>query len=138
MLTLLGVEIAVNLAFPRFHGKTIPRVRSIMEDHALRLYIRAKLENGHLLPYENVSRVWGGPGNGEPCNGCEETVTKPQLGMEGVTIKGDTVHFHVKCFYVWAAERDLSGSHQPRRATDIFSFPAPSHAPPAGTPIAGP
>jgi hypothetical protein len=111
-----------------------------MEDHALRLYIRAKLENRHLLPYENVPQVWGGPGNGGTCNGCEEIVTKPQLGMEGVTIKGDTVQFHVKCFYVWVAERDLSGSHQPRRATDIrtFSFPAPSHAPPSGAPVAGP
>ena len=111
-----------------------------MEDHALRLYIRAKLENGHLLPYENVPEFWGGPGNGGTCNGCEEIVTKSQLRMEGVTIKGDTVQFHVKCFYVWVAERGLSGNHQPRRATDIrtFSFPAPSYAPPPGTPVAGP
>ena len=111
-----------------------------MEDHALRLYIRAKLENGHLLPYEHVPQVWGGPGNGGTCHGCEEIVTKLQLGMEGVTIKGDTVQFHVKCFYVWVAEGDLSGSHQSRRATDIrtFSFPAPSYAPPSGTPVAGP
>jgi hypothetical protein len=106
-----------------------------MEEHALRLYIRAKLENGHLLPYENVPQVWGGPGNGGTCNGCEEIVTKLQLGMEGVIVQ-----FHVKCFYVWVAEPDLSGSHQPRRATDIrtFSFPAPSYAPPPGTPVAGP
>lgn len=125
----------MNLAFSRFHGKTIPREVSIMEDHALRLYIRAKLDNGHLLPYENVPEVWGGPGNGGTCNACEEIVQKPQLGMEGVTIKGDTVQFHVKCFYVWAAEPD-----QERRATDVrtFSFPAPSYAPPSGTPAAGP
>ena len=111
-----------------------------MEDHALRLYIRAKLENGHLLPHDRVPNVWGGPGNGETCDGCEEIVTKDQLGMEGGGVRGDEVHFHVKCFYVWAAERDLSGSHQPRRAADIrtFSFPAPSYAPPTGAPIAGP
>jgi hypothetical protein len=145
-LTLnLGVETPVNLASPRFHGKTIP-LRSTMEDHALRLYIRAKLENGHLLPHDGVPHVWGGPGNGETCDGCEETVTKGQLVMEGVGIKGDEVQFHVKCFYVWAAERtNLSDSHEPRdgraliRATDISTFsPAPSHAPPPGTPVAGP
>lgn len=111
-----------------------------MEDHALRLYIRAKLENGHLPPFDSVPHVWGGPGNRETCSGCEETVTKTQLRMEGRSVKGDTVQFHVKCFYVWVSEPDLSGSHQPRRATDIrtFSFPTPSHAPPHGTPVAGP
>lgn len=110
-----------------------------MEDHALRLYIRAKLENGHLPPYENVPRVWGGPGNGATCNGCEEIVTQPQLGMEGVTIKGDTVQFHVKCFYVWAAEQtDVDVSREPRDRRSAFSGAAPSHAPPPGTPVAGP
>ena len=149
-LTLLGVETPVNLARSRFHGKTIPR-QGHMEDHALRLYIRAKLKNGHLLPYENVPQVWGGPGNGGTCNGCEEIVTKPQLGMEGVTIKGDTLQFHVKCFYVWVAERtdwnvvpelrdDRRHSDGKRRAVAIrtFSFPTPGHAPPPGTPVAGP
>lgn len=124
-----------------------------MEDHALRLYIRAKLANDHLLPFDSVPHVWGGPGNGETCDGCEETITKDQLLMEGVSIKGDAVQFHVKCFYVWAAEwtdrsvsrrRSSGGSTASqalrRRATDIrtFSFPAPSHAPPSGAPVAGP
>lgn len=125
-----------------------------MEDHALRLYIRGKLENGHLLPYESVTRVWGGPGNGETCDGCEEIIAKDQLVMEGVGIKGDEVQFHVKCFYVWAAA-DLSFSREVcdcgsdsdgpssqalmRRATGISTYsPIPSHAPPSGTPVAGP
>jgi hypothetical protein len=82
-----------------------------MEDHALRLYIRTKLENGHLLPFDSVPHVWGGPGNRETCSGCEETVTKAQLRMEGRSVKGDTVQFHVKCLYIWAAEQtDLSVS----------------------------
>jgi hypothetical protein len=127
-----------------------------MEDHALRLYIRAKLENGHLLPHDRVPHVWGGPGSGETCDGCEETITKDQLVMEGVGINGDEVEFHVKCFYVWVAERtDWNVSPEPRddrrysdgpssqglmrRATDISTYsPIPSHAPPPGTPVAGP
>jgi hypothetical protein len=129
-----------------------------MEEHALRLYIRAKLEKGQLLPYDGVPPFWGGPGSGETCDGCEEIIGKDQLVMAGVAFKGDEVgQFHVKCFYVWAAEQtDLSFSREvcdcgsdpdgptsqalKRRATDIrtFSFPAPSYAPPVGTPVAGP
>ena len=122
-----------------------------MEEHALRLYIRAKLENGHLLPYDSVPPIWGGPGNGETCDGCEETITWDQLMMEGVGVKGDEVEFHVKCFYVWVSERtdwnlgpelrdDRRHSDGKRRAAEIrtFSFPAPSYAPPHGTPVAGP
>ena len=70
-----------------------------MEDHALRLYIPAKLENGHLLPHDSVPHVWGGPG--KTCDGCEEMITKDQLVMEGVSIQGDEVLYHVKCFFVW-------------------------------------
>jgi hypothetical protein len=116
-----------------------------MEDHALRRYIRAKLENGHLLPYDSVPPVWGGPGNGETCDGCEEIIAKDQLVMKGVAIKGEAVRFHVKCFDVWAAEQmdssfsgevcDCGGDPKgptrqvlKRRSTDIrtFSFPVPS------------
>ena len=85
-----------------------------MEDHALRRYIRAKLENGHLLPQDSVPHVWGGSGNGETCSGCEEIVTKDQLVMEGTSLKGGKVQFHVQCFYVWATEREaLSASREP-------------------------
>ena len=85
-----------------------------MEDHALRLYIRAKLSNDHMLPFDSVSHVWGGPGNGETCDGCEETVTKTQIVMENLDATGSGVQFHVACFYVWDAERrapihELSG-----------------------------
>jgi hypothetical protein len=72
--------------------------------------------------------------------------------MEGVSINGDAVQFHVKCFYVWAAEwtdrsvsrrRSSGGSTASQalrhRTTDISTFsPVPSHAPPSGTPVAGP
>ena len=64
-----------------------------MEDHALRLYIPAT--------HDSVPHVWGGPGNGETCDGCEETITKDQLVMEGVSINGDEVQIHVKCFFFW-------------------------------------
>lgn len=99
---------SVNLTFPRFHGRPSPE-RSTMEERALRLYIRAKLESGQLLPHDSVPHVWGGPGNGETCNGCEEIVTKGQLVMEGTGFKGGEVQFHVKCFFIWATEREAIG-----------------------------
>jgi hypothetical protein len=85
-----------------------------MEAQAIHLSIRAQLENGHLLPHNSVPQVWGGSGNGETCSGCEETITKDELGMEGASIKGGTIQFHVKCFYVWLAElAELSNSNEP-------------------------
>ena len=87
-----------------------------MEDHALRLYIRAKLENGHLLRHDSVPHVWGGlSGKDEPCSGCEEIVTKGQLVIEGQGDKDGEVRFHVRCFHVWVTEREaLSVSLAPQ------------------------
>lgn len=87
-----------------------------MEAYALRRSIRAKLENGHLLPRESISHVRGGPGNMETCDGCEEPVAREQLVMEGATVKGERVLFHDKCFYVWSVERmSMDASHEHAR-----------------------
>jgi hypothetical protein len=51
-------------------------------------------------------------GGGEQCNACDTRITKEQLVMEGIasTLSDrpkdqKPVQFHVKCFYVWDAER---------------------------------
>jgi hypothetical protein len=63
---------------------------------------------GRSLPYNSMPRFWGGVGSGEHCAACEALITKEQLVIEGVasmhTDKKPT-QFHVKCFYVWDAER---------------------------------
>jgi hypothetical protein len=78
-----------------------------MEAEDLRLLIRSKLNDGR-LPYNSMPRFWGGRGNGEHCAACEALITKEQLVIEGIasmhTDKKPT-QFHVKCFYVWDAER---------------------------------
>ena len=78
-----------------------------MEAEDLRLLIRSKLNDGR-LPYNSMPRFWGGRGNGEHCAACEALITKEQLVIEGVasmhTDRAPT-QFHVKCFYVWDAER---------------------------------
>ena len=78
-----------------------------MEAEDLRLLIRSKLNDGS-LPYDSMRRFWGGRGNGERCDACEALITKEQFVIEGAasmhTDKKPT-QFHVKCFYVWDAER---------------------------------
>jgi hypothetical protein len=81
-----------------------------MEQQLLRLLIQERLADGRLrLPHAHIARVWGGPGNEETCDGCGDIVTKAQLVMEAIDARGCRVHFHVACFYVWDAERQVRG-----------------------------
>jgi len=90
-----------------------------MDRPALTLLIQAKLADGR-LPNNHIPRMWGGPGNGETCDGCGETVTKSQMVMEGLSvtdatgISGVGVQFHVECFHVWDMGRQVLG-HDPSR-----------------------
>ena len=79
-----------------------------MDKPTLRLMIQDKLADGR-LPHNYIPRVGGGPGNGEICDGCDETVTKAQMVMEGLSGKDRDVQFHVTCFYVWDATRRVLG-----------------------------
>ena len=82
-----------------------------MDAEGLRLVIRVKLADGR-LPHDSIPRLWGGPGNEETCDACDEVVTKPQMLMEGIGATGFGVQMHVQCFYLWDAERQVSG-HEP-------------------------
>jgi hypothetical protein len=76
-----------------------------VETSTLRLTIRSKLADGR-LPRNSIPRIWGGPGNGEECDACEETIPKSQFVMEGLASEGGRgVQLHVKCFYLWEDER---------------------------------
>jgi hypothetical protein len=70
--------------------------------------IRAKLADGR-LPHDSIPRVWGGPGNGESCDACEQPIAKTEFVMEGVSDGKRSVQFHVKCFYVWDEVRTAPG-----------------------------
>lgn len=74
---------------------------------SLRLLIREKLVDGR-LPSEPMPRVWGGPGNGETCDACDQRVVKPELVIEGQTKQGRAVFFHPRCFNAWQEERGCS------------------------------
>lgn len=82
-----------------------------MDRPVLRIMIRERLADGR-LPHNHIPRLWGGPGNGETCDGCGETVTKGQMLMEGLSAKSSGVQLHVACFHVWDVERQVLG-HEP-------------------------
>ena len=77
----------------------------------IRLLIQEKLATGR-LPHDRVPRLWGGPGRGETCDGCGESVTKDQMVMENLDAAKCGVQFHVACFHVWDVERQLH-KHDP-------------------------
>jgi len=84
-----------------------------MDKEALRTLIRAKLRDGR-LPVNNISRLLGGPGNGEVCAACDALITKEQLGIEELFLTegdGRPLQVHAFCFQIWDAER-RTRSHQ--------------------------
>ena len=85
-----------------------------MNTERLRVIIRDKLKSG-VLPQDSIPRVWGGPGQDERCDACEELVIKQML-MEGIGDSGRGIQMHVQCFYVWDKEREPVG-HTPSEPT---------------------
>ena len=62
----------------------------------------------------------------EICDACDTRITKEQVVIEGIA-STDTdeksIQFHVKCFYVWDAER-LRAIAPPRDSTFAADIPA--------------
>ena len=73
-----------------------------MQESVLRAVIHGKLSAGR-LPHDRIPRMWGGPGNGETCQACDEAITKTQFVMEGICSVDSAlgVQLHVRCFQVW-------------------------------------
>jgi hypothetical protein len=90
-----------------------------MDQAILRLLIREKLLTG-CLPRNQTLRIWGGPGNGETCDGCGGTVTAAQLLMEGaLEACGCGVRFHVECFALWDDERQVGDRGPGNSSADV-------------------
>jgi hypothetical protein len=68
-----SAETRVHLAL--YHRSTR---KAPMELESLRLLIRAKLQEG-LLPSDSIPSVWGDPGNGETCDGCDSIIESPHM-----------------------------------------------------------
>jgi hypothetical protein len=81
-------------------------VNHIMQsEESLRALIRERLASG-VLPGGDCTKVFGGPSNGETCDGCGERVPKNNLVMECIGPHfPKALQFHVRCFYIWDSER---------------------------------
>jgi hypothetical protein len=88
-----------------------------MQTEALRVLVRQKLVDGR-LPYNHIPRISGGSGDGETCDACDTLITEEKLVMEGIASmlsNKKSIQFHVKCFYVWDAERRAPQSEPSHR-----------------------
>jgi hypothetical protein len=84
----------------------------VVEAPAIRLLIREKLKDGR-LPYDSMPRFWGGAGNGEQCDACDEAISKDELVMEGIASTPSNkkpIQFHVVCFQLWDTARRAAKS----------------------------
>ena len=73
-----------------------------------------------------MPRFWGGPTDREICDACDTRITKEQLVIEGIAsthTDEKSIQFHVKCFYVWDAERRRAIA-LPRDSTFAADIPA--------------
>ena len=79
-----------------------------MHDAGLHILIAHKLREGCLPRSPVRARVLGGPGKGETCDACGASITKEQLGIEGIALGaggGRPLQLHANCFQIWDTER---------------------------------
>lgn len=81
--------------------------KSMVDTEAIRRIIRHKLESGR-LPLEIASRVWGSAAAGATCGGCDMSINRSQLALDGFarTPGKKTPRLHLRCFEIWAQERN--------------------------------
>ena len=77
-----------------------------MDTGTIRLAIRRKLESGR-LPLEGTSKIWGVPAADQTCDGCDMTIARNQLVIDGIARVPQRrgIQLHLRCFEIWAQER---------------------------------
>jgi hypothetical protein len=69
-------------------------------DAAAAARITEKLWQG-TLPADDPAKLWGGPGSGLPCDGCDAVISSSEPEHEVETPDGRTRRFHVACCGLW-------------------------------------
>ena len=81
-----------------------------MDDSSLREKAREAIQNGK-LPAGSPDRIMGGPGCGEACALCGETLRRNRMELEaefrqdGDIPESHKYHLHPRCFAAWECER---------------------------------
>ena len=87
-----------------------------MDDGSLCEKARAAIENGK-LPARSPDRIMGGPGCGEACALCGETLGRNRMELEaefrqeGEIPELHKYHLHPRCFAAWEYERVRDDAH---------------------------
>jgi hypothetical protein len=103
-----------------------------MEPPFLRLLIQEKLADGR-LPIAPLPRAWGGPGNGQTCDGCSEPVTEAQTVVEHLDGPGRGVS--VSCRVLSRLECRASGGRARARRPSSGSLRIQSRRRPTEPPM---
>ena len=93
-----------------------------MEQETLRHLIRSKLADGR-LPQDSIPRVWGGAGNGETCDACEEIITKTQFVMEARRREAGAFSFTWGAFTSGTPSETRQVGHERRRERGCSELP---------------
>jgi hypothetical protein len=99
-----------------------------MDQPILRLLIQEKLADGR-LPHDPFPSIRSRQGTGETCDGCEGTVTRAQMLMEVLDVRGCRVQVHVGCYYLWVVERQAYGREPGTRLPTRSAFRSPGVRP---------
>lgn len=74
-------------------------------DVAAAARITEKLWQG-TLPADDPAKLWGGPGSGLPCDGCDIVISSSEPEHEVEMPDGRTRRFHVACSGLWRVLKD--------------------------------
>jgi len=77
-----------------------------MDQAAIRILIRAKIQDGH-LPRDGAPQPVGRPGNGQNCVACDDSFTAARLMME-ITENAEVFFLHGDCYLL------LMDEHTPK------------------------
>ena len=65
--------------------------------------IRERVDRG-VLPSAWAARMFGGPGTGHPCSGCDVFIGPSEVEYEFEDGNGRTIRFDSVCSFLWGAE----------------------------------
>ncbi len=87
-----------------------------MDESTLREKALEAIENGK-LPTRNPDRIMGGPGCGEACALCGDTLRRNKMELEaefrqdGEAPELHKYHLHPRCYAAWEFERTVGDGH---------------------------
>jgi hypothetical protein len=61
----------------------------------------AQLVNTGALPRDDDARILAGPGDGQPCSLCADTIDPADVEYEMASGDARSYRFHIACYFAW-------------------------------------